>query len=680
MKLMGITGKSGAWKTTFSNILAQNEDVGVIHIDDLLREIKLKYFKSLMQNSNKGEKTKVNSGLKMLIYKNRIVFNLFMKFRAKLLKKRIDSKIQELQDRGKKVIIIDDIFIKSLHIYDDLEKVLLVERSYVNRKQALRDRDDLTLQDIVASDIAHFKGIYKDTHKNSKIENITNKGSKEELFIKAKEIYEKYCISQKSKFRRSVSNKGDNCEPKNLKRKERRKKDISIEKWFLKWYYIEKVRGGIFMKILLKNGRLIDYKTKTDEVTDILINDNKIEKIAKDINEKADRIIDCTNLNIIPGMIDMHCHLREPGFEYKETIETGAKSAVCGGFTTICPMPNTKPTPDSAIILQKIIKEGKRVNLCNILPFASVSKGEKGEELVNFDELKNAGAIGFSDDGMPVVNSRMMREAMIKADSLGSFVSSHCEEKSVSSGAINAGKVADSLGVEGVLPEAEEIMAAREIVISETNNVRGHICHISTKTSKNMIRDAKKRGVKITCETCPHYFTFTVDEVLNSGANAKMNPPLREEKDRQAIIEGLKEGTIDAIITDHAPHSEEEKNRDLSKAPNGIIGFETALSAEIMNLVDTGDLSYLDLVRVTSYNPAKLLKIDRGTIEEGKVADITIFDPNERYTYTKDMIVSKSKNSPFIGKELKGKVKYTIVNGKVVYAERKANIWMLLID
>ena len=424
------------------------------------------------------------------------------------------------------------------------------------------------------------------------------------------------------------------------------------------------------MRILLKNGRLIDYKTNKDELTDILIHNDRIEKIAKNIDDKADEIIDCTNLSIIPGMIDMHCHLREPGFEYKETIETGAKSAVCGGFTTICPMPNTKPTPDSAIVLQKIIEEGKRVNLCNILPFASVSKGEKGEELVDFDELKKAGAIGFSDDGMPVVNSRMMRTAMIKADSLGSFVSSHCEEKSVSSGAINAGKVADELGVEGVLPEAEEIMAAREIVISETNNVRGHICHISTKTSKNMIRDAKKRGVKITCETCPHYFTFTVDEVLKSGANAKMNPPLREEEDRQAIIEGLKEGTIDAIITDHAPHSEEEKERELSKAPNGIIGFETALTAEIMNLVDAGYLSYLDLVRVTSYNPAKLLKIDRGTIEEGKVADITIFDPNERYTYTKDMIVSKSKNSPFIGKELKGKVKYTIVGGKIVYSDK----------
>ena len=423
------------------------------------------------------------------------------------------------------------------------------------------------------------------------------------------------------------------------------------------------------MKLLLKNGRLIDYKTKTDMITDILIEDEKITKIAKDINCDVDKTIDCTNLNIIPGMIDIHCHLREPGFEYKETIETGAKSAVSGGFTTICPMPNTKPTPDSAIILEKILKEAKRVNLCNILPYSSVTKGEKGEELVNFEEMKKAGAIGFSDDGLPVVNSRTMRRAMIEADRLGSYVASHCEEKSVANGAINAGKVADTLGVEGVLPEAEEIMAAREIVIAETNNIRGHICHISTKTSKDMIRDAKKRGVKITCETCPHYFTFTVDEVLKSGTNAKMNPPLREEKDRQAIIEGLKEGTIDAIITDHAPHAEEEKNQELSKAPNGIIGFETALSAEIMNLIDTGDLSYLDLVKVISYNPAKLLNIDRGTIEEGKIADITIFDPDEKYVYTKDMIVSKSKNSPFIGKELKGKVKYTIVNGKIVYKD-----------
>lgn len=426
------------------------------------------------------------------------------------------------------------------------------------------------------------------------------------------------------------------------------------------------------MKILLKGGTIIDYKTKTFEKKDILIENEKIKKIDKKMSENADKVIDCSKLYIIPGMIDIHCHLREPGFEHKETIETGSRSAVAGGFTTICPMPNTKPTPDSAIILQKIIEEAKRVNLCNILPYASVSKGEKGEEIVDFEELRNAGAVAFSDDGMPVVNSKMMREAMIKADKLGTFVASHCEEKSVSSGAINAGKVAEKLGVEGVLPEAEEIMAAREIVIAETNNVRGHICHISTKTSKDMIRDAKRRGVKITCETCPHYFTFTADEVLKSGTNAKMNPPLREEKDRQAIIEGLKEGTIDCIITDHAPHSEDEKDAELSKAPNGIIGFETALPAEIMNLVDTGHIDYLNLVRLTSYTPSKLLHIDneRGTIEVGKKADITIFDPNEEYIYTKEMIVSKSKNSPFIGKKLKGKVKYTIVNGKIVYQDK----------
>ena len=404
-----------------------------------------------------------------------------------------------------------------------------------------------------------------------------------------------------------------------------------------------------------------------NEIADILVENERIKKIQKDINEEADKIIDCTGLIVIPGMIDIHCHLREPGFEHKETIETGSKSAVSGGFTSICPMPNTKPTPDSTIILQKIIEESKRVNLCNIFPFASVTKGEKGEELVDFEELKEAGAIAFSDDGMPVENARMIREAMIKANSLGSFISEHCEEKSVSSGAINAGQVAEKLGVEGVLPESEEIMLARDIVIAETNNLHTHICHISTKTSVDTIRSAKQRGVKVTCETCPHYFAFTVDEVLNSGVNAKMNPPLREEKDRQAIIEGLKDGTIDCIITDHAPHAEEEKNKGLAKAPNGIIGFETVVPAIIMNLIEPGYLSYLDMVRLTSYNPANLLGLkDRGSIEEGKVADITIIDPNKEYVYTKEMVVSKSKNSPWIGKKLKGRTRYTIVSGRIV--------------
>lgn len=424
------------------------------------------------------------------------------------------------------------------------------------------------------------------------------------------------------------------------------------------------------MTVLLKGGRVIDYASKLDKKMDILIENDKILKLDEDIQSSADKVINCEGLSIIPGMIDMHCHLREPGFEYKETIETGAKSAVKGGFTTICPMPNTNPTPDSAFILQQIIEKGKKVNLCNILPYSSVSYGEKGEELVNFEEQRKAGAVAFSDDGIPVKNARLMREAIIKADQIGSFVASHCEEVSVAAGAINAGEVADKLGVKGVLPEAEEIMAAREIVIAETNNVHAHICHISTNTTVNMVRDAKKRGVKITCETCPHYYSFTVDEVLKSGANAKMNPPLREEKDRRAIINALKDGTIDAIITDHAPHSEEEKQRELSKAPNGIIGFETALAATITNLVDKGELTYFDVVRLTSYNPAKILGIDRGEIKEGAIADLTIFDPNVEYEYKKEDIVSKSKNTPFIGKKLKGRVAYTIVNGNVVYESK----------
>ena len=421
------------------------------------------------------------------------------------------------------------------------------------------------------------------------------------------------------------------------------------------------------MNTLLKNGTVIDYASNTNKKLDVLIENDIIVKIAENIDVQADRVIDCTGYYIMPGMIDVHCHLREPGGEHKETIETGSKSAVAGGFTTICPMPNTNPTPDSAIVLQQILERAKEVNLCNILPYSSVTKGEKGQELVDFKSQLEAGAIAFSDDGMPVENARMIREALLEANKLGTFVAEHCEEKSVSAGAINAGPIARRLEVEGVLPEAEEIMAARDIVLAETNNLHAHICHISTKTSVDMIRSAKQRGVKVTCETCPHYYSFTVEEVLESGVNAKMNPPLREEKDRLAIIEGIKDGTIDCVITDHAPHAEEEKARGLATAPNGIIGFETALGATITNLVDPGLISYLDMVRVMCYNPAKLLKIDRGEIAEGKVADITIFDPNREYVFLKEKIVSKSKNTPWINKKLKGQVRYTIVSGRVVY-------------
>ena len=422
------------------------------------------------------------------------------------------------------------------------------------------------------------------------------------------------------------------------------------------------------MNILLKDGIVIDYATNKEEKLDILIKDDKIAEIAENIEGSFDRVIDCNGLIIMPGMIDMHCHLREPGGEHKETIETGSQSAVAGGFTTICPMPNTKPTPDNAIVLKQIIDRAKEVNLCNVLPYSSVTKGEKGEELVDFKSQLEAGAVAFSDDGMPVENARTIREAKIEVNKLGSFLAEHCEEKSVSKGAINAGPIAEQLEVEGVLPEAEEIMAARDIVIAETNNLHTHICHISTKTSVDMIRSAKARGVNVTCETCPHYFSFTVEEVLESGVNAKMNPPLREEKDRLAIIEGLKDGTIDCMITDHAPHTDEEKAVGLATAPNGIIGFETALGAAITNLVDKGLITYKEMVRFMSYRPAEILGLkSKGSIEVGKDADITIFDPNREYVFLKEKIVSKSKNSPWINKKLKGQVRYTVVGGRVVY-------------
>ena len=424
------------------------------------------------------------------------------------------------------------------------------------------------------------------------------------------------------------------------------------------------------MKLLIKNGVVIDYKNSINEKRDILVEDGKIIKVDKSIDEneyKLDEVVDCEGLYIMPGMIDMHCHLREPGGEHKETIETGTKSAVSGGFTTICPMPNTNPTPDNPQTLKFIIDKAKEMNLCNVFPYSSVTIGEKGGELVDFKTQLENGAIAFSDDGMPVENARMIREAIIEVNKLGSFLAEHCEEKAVSSGAINAGAVAEKLGVEGVLPEAEEIMAARDIVIAETNNLHTHICHISTSTSVNMIRSAKARGVAVTCETGPHYYSFTVDEVLESGVNAKMNPPLREEKDRMAIIQGIKDGTIDCIITDHAPHAEEEKAKGLAGAPNGIIGFETALSSTITNLVKPGHIDYMDMVRVMSYNPAQLLKLNKGEITVGKDADFTIFDPDKEYTYLKENIVSKSKNSPWIGKKLTGQVMKTIVGGRVVF-------------
>ena len=402
------------------------------------------------------------------------------------------------------------------------------------------------------------------------------------------------------------------------------------------------------MKTLLKNGHVIDFKTRTDKVTDILIIDGKIASIGKTKTE-CENIIDLNGLFVIPGLVDMHCHLREPGFIYKEDVETGVNSAVRGGFTGIACMPNTKPVIDSKEVIQMIINKAKSLNKANVFPIACITKEMKGEEVTNMEELKKVGAVGFSDDGKPVSSARVMKEAMLKALENNVPIISHCEDMTIAEG-----------------PEAEEIMASRETIIAKDNDLKVHIAHISTDTTAEIIRHAKKIGTKVTCETCPHYFTITEDKVKQCGSNAQMNPALRKEKDVVAIIEAIKDGTIDVIATDHAPHSEEEKSS--ANPPNGIIGFETALKLVITYLIDKGHIDYMKLVELMCYNPSKILNIDRGTLEVGKTADITVFNPNIESVYKKEDIVSKSKNSPYIGMKLKGEIIYTIVKGEIVYA------------
>ena len=420
------------------------------------------------------------------------------------------------------------------------------------------------------------------------------------------------------------------------------------------------------MKTLLKNGNIVDFSTKFNKKADVLIEDGIIKEIGS-IEESADEIIDCTDLYVMPGMVDMHCHLRDPGFEYKEDIASGVNSAVKGGWTSIACMPNTKPVIDTVETIKYVIDKAKKQNKANVFPIACITKNQEGKEVVDMKALKSAGAVAFSDDGKPVVSAYVMKQGMIKAYENNAAIISHCEEITLGAGSINDGEVSKKFNLYGVPREAEEIMVAREIVLAEANNIWVHIAHISTKGSAQLIREAKKRGVKVTCETCPHYFTLTDEFTEGKNTNAKMNPPLRTAEDRRAIIEAIKDGTVDAIATDHAPHSVDEKNVPIDKAPNGIIGFETALKLSITNLVDKGHIDYMKLVELISYNPSKILNINRGKLEKGSIADITVFDPNYHGVYTEESIVSKSKNSPYIGMDLKGEVVYTIVDGNVVY-------------
>lgn len=404
------------------------------------------------------------------------------------------------------------------------------------------------------------------------------------------------------------------------------------------------------------------------EFLDVLVEDGFIKQVDTHIHDETARVVECAGLFILPGLIDAHCHLREPGFEYKGTVQTETRSAVAGGFTTICPMPNTKPVPDNPLVLKEVIKLGRKANLCEIRPFSSVTVGEKGEKLVDFKRQLDAGAIAFSDDGVSVENAALMREAMGEVNALGSFISQHCEEPTMKGGKVHAGEIAERLRATPVLPEAEALIAARDIAIAGINGWRTHLCHISLEATVEMVRIAKQMGVKVTAETCPHYFSFTTEEVLDSWGKAIMNPPLRDEKDRQAIIKGLQDGTIDILVTDHAPHDVDEKRGLLDQIQNGIIGFETALPAALTTLVRPKLIKLPRLVELMSYNPARLLGLDdRGIIAPGMRADITVVDIDKGYIYTEDRIHSKAKNSPWLGKRLHGDVRYTMVKGQLVF-------------
>ncbi len=419
--------------------------------------------------------------------------------------------------------------------------------------------------------------------------------------------------------------------------------------------------------MIIKSGRILDPQSKVDEVADILIEEGIITKIHKNINIKKDEVINAEGKIIAPGLIDVHVHFREPGFEYKEDILSGSKAAVRGGFTTVVCMANTSPAVDNIETL-KYINDMKENLPINILQTAAVTKGLKGTEIVNMEELKKYGAVGFSDDGFPIRDANIVLDAMLEAKRLNLPISFHEEDPCfIDSPGINEGKISEKLGIKGASHLAEDVMVARDCIIALETGAKVNFQHISSGLSVDIIRWAKSMGANISAEASPHHFSMTEDDILQFNTNAKMNPPLRTENDRIKLIEGLKDGTIDIIATDHAPHSNEEKNREFKKAPSGIIGLETALSVGITYLVKNKHLTVMQLLEKLTVNPAKLYNLQTG-IKEGNKCDLVIFDIDERWIANE--FYSKSRNSPFIGRELCGKVKYTICNGKVVYKDK----------
>lgn len=422
------------------------------------------------------------------------------------------------------------------------------------------------------------------------------------------------------------------------------------------------------MNLLIKNGHVIDPSQNLDEKLDILVTDGIIKEIGKKLTApKGADVIDAKGLLATPGLIDMHVHLRDPGLEYKEDIVSGTRAAAAGGFTSVACMPNTKPVNDNKAVTSYIIARAKAEGLVNVFPVGAITQGSTGENLAEMGDLKEAGCVAVSDDGKPVSNPELMRRALEYAKGMEITLISHSEDLGLAAdGQMNDGFTATELGLKGIPWVAEDAATARDVFLAEFTGSPIHIAHVSTKGAVRIIREAKARGVKVTCETAPHYFTLTEDAVRGYDTNAKMNPPLRTTEDVTAIKEGLADGAIDAVATDHAPHHLDEKDVEYTLASNGIIGLETSLPLSLA-LVAEKVLTLPQLVAKMSCNPAKILGIDRGTLAQGAAADITLIDPDTEWVVEADKLESKSKNSPFLGTKMKGRAAYTIVGGKVVY-------------